>query len=425
MVSKKSGALQAGIEQSAKALVLSLSFVFALLQGSAAQGSAAQGPTAARTNTSTAAAVPAGAAAGTASPSISLSSPLDYQVFQRRTRLAGSVAIRGRATSPLDKVEARITGASPTGPLSGKWQPISLDQASGEFHAELPVAAGGFYLLEVRGMSAGRLLAAISVPHIGVGEVFVVSGQSNSTNYGEVPQATQTGMVSSFSGTAWGLANDPQPGVQDNSKKGSFIPAFGDALYRKYRVPIGIASVGHGSTSVRQWLPVGEPILKMPTMTKFVLRKADGTLASDGTLFNGMMERIDQFGPRGFRALLWHQGESDADQPPEHQIPAADYQRMMEYLIRATRRHAGWDIPWFVAQASYHPPTELVSPPLRAAQRALWQSGLALQGPDTDTLKSAYRQNGGKGVHMNAEGLQAHGALWAARVEAYLDHVLR
>jgi hypothetical protein len=51
-------------------------------------------------------------------------------------------------------------------------------------------------------------------------------------------------MITSFSGTEWSLANDPPPGVQDNSRKDSFIPSFGDALYCRYHVPIGIASVG-------------------------------------------------------------------------------------------------------------------------------------------------------------------------------------
>jgi hypothetical protein len=123
-------------------------------------------------------------------------------------------------------------------------------------------------------------------------------------------------MVTTFSGTEWSLANDPQPGVQDNSRKGSFIPSFGDALYRRYHVPIGIASVGHGSTSVRQWLPADTPIHVMPTMTRYIKTDANGTLVSDGTLLAGMMLRIHQLGIHGFRALLWHQGESDSHQPP-------------------------------------------------------------------------------------------------------------
>lgn len=352
---------------------------------------------------------------------ITLTSPLDYQVFQRQTWQTGRVEIRGETRLTADKAEARVTGTSLAAPLPDNWVRLRYSKSSGEFHASLREPAGGFYQVEIRILRHGRQLAAAIVPHVGVGEVFVVSGQSNATNYGEVRQKVETGMVVAFDGTSWRIADDPQPGVQDHSSKGSFIPAFGDALYRRYRVPIGIASVGHGSTSVRQWLPNGYPVDVMPTMTKFVTRNAHGELISDGTLFNGMMQRIHQLGKHGFRALLWHQGESDANQPAGHQIPAATYRNMMVELIRASRRSAGWNFPWFVAEASYHTPQDPSSPSIEEAQRSLWVSGLALQGPDTDTLGSEYRQNHGKGVHFNSAGLKAHGQLWAEAVETWLD----
>ncbi len=358
----------------------------------------------------------------------SLSSPLDYQVFQRQSRLRGSIVVRGHVSVRADRVEVRVVGKSLLGPLPGKWEKIALDRKTGDFDAKFIAVAGGYYVVDVKAMAGSKEVAEVTVPHVGVGEVFVVSGQSNSTNYGEVQQTTATGMVSTFSGESWRLANDPQPGVQDNSSKGSFIPAFGDALYRKYGVPIGVASVGHGSTSVRQWLPAGEAVELMPTKEIDVVRDKNGTLVSDGALFNGMMTRIDELdgqpGAHGFRAVLWHQGESDSHQPPGHDISAETYGRMLRQVILATRKQAGWAIPWFVAEATYHSPTDMSSPPLQAAQRSLWESGIALEGPDTDTLTAQYRQNNGKGVHFNDAGLKAHGLLWAAAVEAYLDKQL-
>ena len=356
-----------------------------------------------------------------AQQTISVSSPLDYQVFQRQTAQSGLISVRGQAPPEADNARVRITGQS----LSGKWTKLSLDRTTHEFNSSLQTAAGGFYAVQVQTRRGHHVIAAATIPHVGVGEVFVISGQSNSTNYGEVPQTTLTGMVTTFSGDAWRIANDPQPGTQDNSKKGSFIPSFGDALYRKYQVPIGIASVGHGSTSVRQWLPAGEPVEVMPTMTKYVITSSGDILVSDGTLFNGMMHRIQQFGPHGFRAILWHQGESDSHQKPEHEISGETYHRMLEHLILSVRKQAGWDIPWFVANASYGTPDIPSWPPVREAQQSLWKSGIALQGPDTDTLGSAYRQNNGKGVHFSDRGLKAHGLLWASAVAAWLDNILR
>jgi hypothetical protein len=360
---------------------------------------------------------------------ISLTSPLDFQVFQRSAPLQDRVLIRGQVKDAAGlagtRVEARLTGASLHGPLAGNWVRLKLDEASGSFSGAIKTIPGGFYQCELRLVRARTAIAQTTVPHVGVGEVFVVAGQSNATNYGEVKQTTQTGMVTVFSGQAWQLANDPEPGVQDTSKNGSFIPAFGDALYRKYHVPIGVAPVGHGSTSVRQWLPAGTSVLVMPTMTRYVTRNAQNELVFDGTLFNGMMKRIDQLGKHGFRALLWHQGESDAHQAPEHSITPDQYRNMMIELIRSSRKQAGWNFPWIVAEATYHSPQDPSDAGVEEAQRSLWQSGIALEGPNTDTLGSEYRQNHGAGVHFSDAGLKAHGALWAEAVERYLDQILR
>ena len=98
---------------------------------------------------------------------------------------------------------------------------------------------------------------------------------------------------------------------------------------------------------------------------------------------------------------------------------------MMRDVISASRREAGWDFPWFVAQASYHTPEDPSCPPIREAQRGLWKARVAMQGPDTDGLTGDNRQNQGQGVHFSAKGLQAHGVLWAEKVGAWLEGVLR
>lgn len=346
------------------------------------------------------------------SAALTLDSPRDYQVFQRTTFAEGAMLVRGSADAPCDAAEARLAGHA--------WQSIATS-APCAFDGRISAAAGGWYSVEVRVLRGGEPIGSFAVEHAGVGEVFVVSGQSNSTNYGEEAQQTRTGMVATFDGAGWRLANDPQPGVQDTSKLGSFLPAFGDALFERYHVPIGVASAGSGGTSVRQWLPKGDRFASPPTSAKFVVAVDDGQWESTGKLFAGMLERIRQLGPHGFRAVLWHQGESDAHQGPGHEIEPAQYQRMMERLIREMRTRGGWDFPWFVAQVSYHNPADPGTPAIRAAQAALWKDGLALQGPDTDTLTGEYRQNHGTGVHMSAAGLQAHGKLWAEKVEAWLD----
>ncbi len=350
-----------------------------------------------------------------ATTALDITSPVDYQVVQRTSKAAGTIALKGAATVACDTVEYRIDGKA--------W--VKLDVAAGcSFDAQAPVAAGGWYKLEARASKGGKVLASSAVEHVGVGEVFVISGQSNSTNYGEAKTQISSGMVSSFGGGTWQLANDPQPGVQDASKNGSFIPAFGDAMYARYKVPIGVACVGYGGTSVRQWLLKGEKYDKPPSSTRSVVIAAPGKYESDGKLFEGMMQRIESLGRNGFRAVLWHQGESDINQKPESEISPAEYRQMMEHIIRSTRSRAGWEIPWFVAEVSYHNPGFTGSQAMRDAQISLVKDGIALSGPNTDTLMGDNRQNNGKGIHFSAQGLEAHGKMWAEKVGAHLDRIL-
>jgi hypothetical protein len=302
------------------------------------------------------------------------------------------VRVRGKVWPECDKVEARLTGKSLEGDLPGQWQALQLKEDR-TFDGAVPAAASGWYKLEVKALQGDKPVAETAVDHVGVGEVFVLSGQSNSTNCSPDKLKQQSGMVPTLSGDGCRLTDDPQPGVHDNTGGGSPWPAFGDAMYEKYKVPIGIASTGHAGTSVNQWQPGGE-------------------------LFKHLMTRIGQLGKGGFRAVLWHQGESDVN------MPADEYAKKMGNLIQGSKKEAGWDFPWFVAQVSYQNPYNPSFPSVRAGQKKLWDTGVAQEGPDTDTLAGDNRDNNGAGIHLSAKGLRAHGKMWADKVGVYLDKVL-
>ncbi len=85
---------------------------------------------------------------------------------------------------------------------------------------------------------------------------------------------------------------------------------------------------------------------------------------------------------------------------------------------------AGWEFPWFVAQATYHNPEKPSDPLIRAAQERLWKDRIALEGPDTDTLVGMDRDLNGKGIHFSPQGLKKHGLMWADKVSVYLDKIL-
>jgi hypothetical protein len=356
---------------------------------------------------------------------ITLTAPSEYQVFQRQTDKQGKITIQGRLTNPSQSIEYRVIELPQEGSPGSKWQSIAHGPNVTDFRYDTPTAAGGWYRVELRVLENSVVVASHTVEHVGVGEVFVIAGQSNSTNYGNPKQKPTSGKVSTFDGHAWRIADDPQPGTQDHSTGGSFAPAFGDALVARYHVPVAIASVGYGATSVREWLPKGDRMKQLPTTGKHVTQVGPNEWESTGQLYDGLIERIAQLGPHGFRAILWHQGESDAGQaragyPADRQITGNQYHDWLKHIIAESHIQAGWDFPWFVARATYHSEKDAADEEFRSAQKSLWDDHSALPGPDTDQLTAEYRN----GVHFNAKGLQEHGKLWAEKVAAYLDPML-
>jgi hypothetical protein len=350
-----------------------------------------------------------------ASTPLILQSPIDYQVVQRHTATEGRVRVQGRA--PLNTQVLTVE-------IHERRHEIAFDPGTGTFQTNLPVPAGGWYLCRVEARGKDGLIATTEVPHVGVGEVFVVAGQSNSANHGEERLRTRTGRVAAFDGTRWQPANDPQPGA--SGEGGSFLPPFGDALADRFDVPIGLVACGIGATSVREWLPQGSRFPHPPTLTNRVRQLEDGTWESLGDAFNTFIRRAGQLGPQGFRAVLWHQGESDANQSdPTRTLPGPLYRAYLEQLIQSTRHALDWQAPWFVAQVSYHVPGDEASPDIRAAQASLWRDDIALEGPDSDALKGPLREAQGQGVHFSGPGLREHAARWVDMVAPWLDTQLQ
>ncbi len=321
-------------------------------------------------------------------------SPRQWQVFQRSAKRRGQVVVSGQVTGPADSVQVQLTGESTSGKLTGEWQNIPLDRATGAFNKSLTTPAGGWYAMAIRARAGSKTVATAAVKKLGVGEVFVTAGQSNSTSCGQFATKQTSGMVSAFNGKAWRRATDPMWGahdlieVDDVFKGGSPWLAFGDQLAEYYGVPIGMAVTGHGGSSVNQWQPGCD-------------------------LYEWMITRVHQLGVMGFRAMLWHQGESDIEIPEK-------YAGLLTTVIESTKHEAGWNFPWFVAKTTYHNPATPCFPKLQQAFDDVWASGVALPGPDTDTLTGKNRDFDGEGIHFSRIGLRAHGRMWADMMANWL-----
>ena len=316
---------------------------------------------------------------------IDLTAPASYQVVQRIAKDVGLIPIRGKTDATVTRIIAK---AQPLPGMPGKataWEVVARRRQikKGVFTGHLPATAGGWYMVQVRALRGGATIGQATIRKVGVGEVFVVCGQSNSANHGQPPQQPRSDRVAAFIGTGWRHGYDPQPLATGNG--GSPWPAMGDFLVEHLGVPVAYASCGVGGTRVDQWQP-------------------------DGSLYPRLQTVLKALGPNGARAVLWHQGESDAASRTAPRV----YRDRLERVIKESRKDAGFDIPWMVAGVSYLPGlTNEQMDAVREGQRMLWEDRVALKGPETDSLLELYRYDT---VHFNEEGLKLHGERWFLRL---------
>ncbi len=322
-----------------------------------------------------------------------LTAPRPRQVVQRRADNRAEITIAGTSAGAIARIEARAvpgTGAGNAGAGTG-WRLLAENPAPGAFTGTLrDVPAGGWYRIEVRALDAADapVGAITSVDRVGVGEVFITAGQSNSVCFGAPPQVVEDDRVSTLAlaANAWSPASDPQP---DNSgfagSGGSPWPRFGSRLVAAWNVPVGIVCTGYGGAGVAQFLP------------------------SANQFYPALRSAVQRFPAGGFRAVLWHQGETDA----LHQTAAALYASQLQTIIAQSRADAGWAVPWGVAQAAYisaahYPGQEGVN----AGQRAVcFNTANVFRGARTDDFHLEGKLS--DTVHFNTAGLAEHGDRWA------------
>ena len=355
------------------------------------------------------------AALSAAEASVTLLSPTEHAVVQRQSADSGRVEVSGQVPGVGATVEIRCDG--------GAWQSLKTFPVEGKpgalgFTATLDLSKG-LHTLEARATQGGQPLAPATPVRFGVGEVFVVTGQSNSANHGAgKTKATSDQVFSLTPKGTWQPCADPQPGASGNG--GSILPALGDELQKRLGVPIGFIPCGIGATSVREWLPSGIIFPNPPTILSRVKKTADGAWEADGKAYAMLVARMRSV--PSFRAVLWHQGESDANQKdPTRTLPGRLYAEYLTKLITRSAQDSQRPAPWFIAQVSYHGPKDVGSDDIRDAQASLWKSGVALEGPDSDALRGPLRDQGGNGVHFSAEGLNAHAHVWAEKLVPWVQ----
>lgn len=332
---------------------------------------------------------------------VSWASPMRMRVYQRQGATA-DVSVSVGLSGASDCLQARVLNSDQS--IVVPWTNV--------VDGKLRIPNGGWYYVQVRAIANNTAGSVGMLDFVGVGEVFVTAGQSNSTFYGESPQKTASGKVVYFDGAEWQICQDPLKRVDPDAPGGAPWCLLGDMMASAYNVPVAFAPTGWGGTSITQWQ-----------------KNASGSPGAPGALYARLMQIVQYFGPGGVRAVLWHQGESDVNA-----MDSWTYATHLLNIVQGTREAVNHPVSWFVSRATYPHDWgssqahnwQVISSQgnsariqvldaarlqIRAGQEAIVQQdgNGVYYGPDTDLLGTDYRYDG---VHFSNYGLSVTAQAW-------------
>lgn len=270
-----------------------------------------------------------------------LKGPQSWQILQQRNgaaelRLAGEWYPPEGETGP-GNVYARVVRED-SGDCVIPWTKCA-SSAGNRWNVRLPgVPAGGLYRVETclhmgdpAAMEWG--VRGDMIHHLGVGELFVIAGQSNSAGYGKDPayDPPEIGVHVLRNSGKWDLASHPlneSTGTVHEVNREGANPgsspwlSFAKTLKRELGVPVGLLQTALGGSLLERWNPEEE-----------------------GSLYRNMLGVIASQGGRA-RGVLWYQGCNDAEEGK-----AETYLPRFAAMVRHLREDTGLpELPFFTVQ---------------------------------------------------------------------------
>lgn len=251
----------------------------------------------------------------------------DWQIIQQKEGKA-VIHVCGRWSSEEEIKNARVfvrIVKEDTGDTVVQWS-CSDDLGNRKWRIKIDnIPAGGLYRLET---CVNPQNAAISewalrgdmIHHFGVGDLYVIAGQSNSAGYGKDPvyDAPELGVHLYKNSGCWDLASHPMNDSTNtlheinregcNSGNSPYL-SFGKYLKRELHYPIGLIQTSLGGSPLARW-----------------------NVNEIGDLYKNMLNIIQEVGGN-VRGILWYQGCSDTDE-----VQAKTYLERFEAMVSQVRK---------------------------------------------------------------------------------------
>lgn len=340
---------------------------------------------------------------------VSITFPVNRAIFQRNASNTGVIPIGGTFQARVEKIEARLI------PINGgnlvDWTAIAVNPNYGTFIGGI-YAQAGWYKLEIRASFGGNIIGTSSIEKVGIGEVFIVSGQSNAQGYegrGNLPAYDdRVNCITNF--YSYGQISEPPfPIISQLSENVKIAPLgngswcwgkLGDLLTTKLNVPILFINTGFEAMGIEAWSKSADGERGQDFYS--------GNFALPGYPYENLKKSLHYYANMfGVRSVLWHQGETDNDK----KTSTEKYRQGLEYIIDRSRRDTGKNISWMISRVS-RVSSGTYQPVIDAQNQIIQNFPNTFAGPETDAILSRT-----DGVHFYGDGLVQFALSWNEKLD--------
>lgn len=334
---------------------------------------------------------------------VTITFPVNRAVFQRNQSNTGVIPLGGTFQARVDRVDARLT------PINGgnfvDWTPVAINPNFGTFTGGI-YAQAGWYKLEVRAFRGSTLIGIATLEKVGVGEVLVISGQSNAQGYeGRGNPAAADDRVNCITNYySYDNTEPPFPTISQLTSDVKIAPLgngswcwgrLGDLIAKKLNVPVLFINTAYEAMGIEDWSRSvdGERGFNYYT----------GNFERPGYPFENLKKSLHYYANMfGVRTILWHQGETDNDKKTTTQ----KYKDALEYVIERSRAATGKNISWVVSRVS-RVKTGTYQPVIDGQNLVIQHFSNVFEGPETDVITDRP-----DGVHFDGNSLIQLAEAW-------------
>jgi hypothetical protein len=201
-----------------------------------------------------------------------------YQTFQRDGNTL-DLPLSGTYSGTCTSVEVSWNGGAFTtidaAPSGGTWSGTASDLAEGQ----------GAIIARCSNNTSGEYV----IDNVGIGDVFVIAGQSNAEGRGlNYNRYTHNSLKSTAfdESDSWIDGHDP---IDIGGTGGSPWPLLASQIMSDQSVPVAFVTTARGGTGIDQWDP------------------------DAGFWYSNMINQVNQSGVNNFAGVLFHQGENDVN----------------------------------------------------------------------------------------------------------------